>query len=562
MNRGDTFVDYEPDAFGGLSKVKAISLTLMALALCVSLSAEPYSSVVTPDTTARNGKPSNEFAILRSKQDATAKQTVVMGTLLGSNGHSMARAHVHLSRFNQSKPVTSVAVAQDGSFKLTTTEIGLLVFRFTGVDHQWRKITVLVDKPMKLDLDVRLKTYDYRDDFSEVKIIGDFNDFSSKTAKVMDKRSDGIYSAEFDTTADRFAYQLLGLRKSGGVINGTQSEDYVYDGGGNYRSVVIPKDGHVIVTFDPRALVRSEAAGWLRFKDVTSSAARFVSIYETMMGRRDQLHDALVEYKKTGKPLNEFRYDWSADLADLAQRISKEKRLLLRHALLFSYLDTGYGTYGAKLDAAVARRALAEIAPNSSLWSIEPTLIGVAIDSIGEPQIYTSYVQEVIDHHSDPAVVKVVKGTLSPDRRIVVGKTVPAFSLAAFDKPGTTYTSESLRGKIVLIDFWATWCVPCIEEMPNLHREYEKFKGQGFEILSVSLDEKPELVNEFRKEKWKMPWLHTLLTSNPDVKKQFEIVGIPRGILIDRNGQIVATDKPLRGRNLDQTLSQLVRAPQ
>ena len=158
-------------------------------------------------------------------------------------------------------------------------------------------------------------------------------------------------------------------------------------------------------------------------------------------------------------------------------------------------------------------------------------------------------------------MARIVRGALSPDRQIVVGKTVPAFSLTAFEKPGTIYTSENLKGKIVLIDFWATWCVPCIDEMPNLHQEYEKFKTEGFEILSVSLDETPEVVNEFRKEKWKMPWLHSLLRSSPDVKKQFEIVGIPRGVLIGRDGRIIATDRELRGGKLDQMLTQLLRAP-
>jgi thiol-disulfide isomerase/thioredoxin len=545
--------------------VKRILLALaIPLAVTVFLCARIQSSLDPAVIAhARNPPKKNisrsELEFSEGKQHAT-QQTVVTGTLLDSEGHSIPRAHAHLERFSQSKPLVSVPVGQDGSFKLVTTETGLLVVRFTGVDHQSRKVTLLVDKPMKIELNVRLKTYDYRDDFAELKIIGDFNDFSFKSAREMNRRSDGTYFAEFDTAASRFAYQLLGVKKGGGSINGTQSEDYVYDGGGDYRSIVMPKNGHVTVTFDPRKLVRSEAAGRVRFKDVTSSAARFVSIYEAMMRRRDQLHDALVEYKKTGRPLNEFSYDWSSDLTDLAQGISKEKRPLLRQALLFSYLDTGFGNYGAKLDATIARKALGEIAPTSPLWSIEPILIGVAIAGAGSSQRYTSYVQEVINKHSDPAVVKIIRATLSPDRQIVVGKTVPAFSLAAFERPGTIYTSEHLKGKVVLIDFWATWCLPCIEEMPNLHQEYEKFKAQGFEILSVSLDESPEVVNEFRKEKWKMPWLHSLLTSSPDVKKQFEIIGIPRAVLIDRDGRIVATDRELRGRNLDQTLTQLLRA--
>jgi hypothetical protein len=321
----------------------------------------------------------------------------------------MRKAHVHLERFSQSTPLTSVAVGQDGSFNLVTTETRLLVVRFTGVDHQSRKITLLADKPMKIGFDVRLKTYDYRVSFGKVIIISDFHDSFFKSAKVRDLRADGTYFAEFNTEADRFAYKLMGVEQGSGSINGTQSEDYVYDGGGDYRSLVTPKNRRVTVTFDPRALRRSDVVGWVRFKNSSSTAARFMSIYEAMMARRDQLHEALVAYKKTERPLTEFTYDWSPDLADLEQQISKERQAPLRQALLFSYLDIGYGNYGARLDAMYARRVLAEIAPTSPLWSIEPMLIGVAIDNVGQQQSYASYVQEVIDHHSDPAVVKIVR---------------------------------------------------------------------------------------------------------------------------------------------------------
>ena len=492
---------------------------------------------------------------------AAVQQTVFAGTLSGHDRRPMPKAHVHLARFNQSKPLASVEAGQDGGFKLATAETGLFQLLFTGANHQPHELLLLVDRPTQVALDIRLRTYGYKDDFNEVKIIGDFNDFNFKSARAMVRQPDGIFVAEFETTAGRFTYQLLGLTKGGGSVNGTQSEDYVYDGGGDYRSVVTPQNGHVRIVFDPKALVRSDVPAQVSFRDAKSSAARFASLYAAMSGRRARLHRALVEYKQTGRPLNQFTYDWSPDLADLARKISAERDPLLRQALLLSYLDIGYGTFGATLDAELARKALAEIAPTSPLWAVEPTLMGIAIHYAGPPERYTAYVQQAINTHPDPAVVRIVKANLAPDRHIMIGKMVPPFSLASLDSPGLAYTSESLKGKAVMIDFWATWCVPCIEEMPNLHQAYEKFKRQGFEILSVSLDEQPEVVREFRKAKWKMPWLHALLSSSAEAKKQFEIVGIPKAVLIDGDVHIIAADRELRGPNLDRTLVRVLNAP-
>lgn len=524
---------------------------------------EGYLSALINDLgSTRTGLVKPAFQFLQNSQSAPERRTIFTGTLLGQDGKAISEAQVHLSSFDQSKPFASVEVGKNGSFTLTTAKTGLLRLWLTGVNHQPRKITLFVDKPTVVGLDVRLKTYDYRDDFDEVKIIGDFNDFSFKSAKAMDRRPDGTFVAEFETSAPRFAYQLIGVTRNGASINGTQSEAYVYDGGGDYRSIVTPKSGRVRIVFDPKALVRSETPGQVAFRDRTSTAIRFAVIYEAMLERRDRLQDALTRYKKTGRPLNQFSYDWSLYLDDLSKQISAEKDPLLRQILLFSYLDLGFGIYGAKLDPAIAQRVFSEIPPTSQLWSIEPTLIGVAIECTGQPEVYKSYVQQVVNNHTDPVVVNVVKTELSPDRQIMVGKTAPAFSLASFDQPGITYTSVGLNGRIVLIDFWATWCGPCIEEMPNLHQAYEKFKGRGFEILSVSLDEKPEVVKEFRRGRWKMPWLHSLLSSNPEMKKQFEVVGIPKAVLIDRDGRIVAVGKDLRGRNLVQTLTRVMGTPE
>ncbi len=94
--------------------------------------------------------------------------------------------------------------------------------------------------------------------------------------------------------------------------------------------------------------------------------------------------------------------------------------------------------------------------------------------------------------------------------------------------------------------------------MDNLHKAYEKFKSKNFEILSLSLDQKAEDVTKFRSEKWKMPWLHAFVTNDKQVTGAFEVVAIPRPLLVDGSGMIVAMEGDLRGEKLEQTLAKFL----
>jgi len=134
---------------------------------------------------------------------------------------------------------------------------------------------------------------------------------------------------------------------------------------------------------------------------------------------------------------------------------------------------------------------------------------------------------------------------------------VPDFSVAALDEPGKAHTNYSLAGRTYLIDFWAVWCRPCVSEMPHLHQVYDKYKERNFEILSVSLDRRPEDVARFR-QKWKMPWLHAYAAGGFDneTARRFRITGIPAPILVDAAGRIIARGGRLRGKNLEYTLGQ------
>jgi len=138
-----------------------------------------------------------------------------------------------------------------------------------------------------------------------------------------------------------------------------------------------------------------------------------------------------------------------------------------------------------------------------------------------------------------------------------VGRPAPAF--AAQDIKGNTVRLADYRGKYVLIDFWATWCAPCIAELPRLTAAYRAYHDAGLEIVSISLDENKSAVTDFVKVRG-LPWpqLHNA-TSSADLVDMFGVITIPAGYLVDPSGNIVRLD--LRGKALDETLARSIKRP-
>ena len=123
------------------------------------------------------------------------------------------------------------------------------------------------------------------------------------------------------------------------------------------------------------------------------------------------------------------------------------------------------------------------------------------------------------------------------------------------DKP---FTLSSLRGKYVLVDFWASWCVPCRAENPNVVKAYAQLKDKNFEIVGVSLDQgKAAWAEAVRKDG--LPWIHVsdLKGWKNEVAVMYGINSVPQNLLIDPNGQIIA--KNLRGDELTQKLAELIK---
>ena len=138
---------------------------------------------------------------------------------------------------------------------------------------------------------------------------------------------------------------------------------------------------------------------------------------------------------------------------------------------------------------------------------------------------------------------------------LMVGTEFPVFDEK--DVMGQPLSTSSLRGKVVLIDFWATWCVPCCAEIPNVVATFQKYHDQGFEIIGVSLDNDRQKLLDYTL-KHKMTWQEYFDgKSEPSENKlasRYGIAhsGIPMDFLLDGNGKIIG--KNLRGEALPEAV--------
>jgi thiol-disulfide isomerase/thioredoxin len=140
-----------------------------------------------------------------------------------------------------------------------------------------------------------------------------------------------------------------------------------------------------------------------------------------------------------------------------------------------------------------------------------------------------------------------------------VNGTVPAPEIALENPSGNIMKLSDLKGKVVLIDFWASWCGPCRAENPNVVKMYQKFKDKGFTIFSVSLDEEAAKWKEAI-SKDKLAWefhVSDLKGWKSSVVANYGIEGIPFTVLVNKEGKIIG--KNLRGEKLEETLNELLK---
>ena len=505
--------------------------------------------------------------------EAKNEATQIHGRLLGHDGKPMPMAHVTVAG-------KAIEVESDGSFEVSIPKPGVAQLFFTGVDHGDYRTPLYVEGG-EVTLEVKLGTYPAPAVLENLNVVAlEFHDNKPPSLGAMvsmKKDKDGIFRATIPAKAGEFTYEIRGLTKeTGRSMNGTARTEFRYDGDGNYVNVAMGvADKPLVIEYDPTKRLPSGSATVISFADAHSRTAQIAKLFGPTTG-----------VQSAG----------AQSTADLIAAIDQEKDPLLRGArqlAVFAKLGDASGSEDPRLKD-LARNAFETLAADSPLWELSPQSLitmgavagsefqsavldivqywashdkrrlaaGVALGQLmkkaqaNDEDGARAYYALISEQLSDTPESRIAR-MFNPDRQIRPGKLIPAFSFEDVDSK-KTLSNATFAKKVVLIDFWATWCAPCMAEMPNIHATYEKFHDQGFEILSINIDDKPGRSQAMRKAgKFPMPWSNVVLnaTQGAVAKRDFEISGLPTAILVGPDGTIVATDLSIRGQGLGKQVA-------
>jgi len=526
---------------------------------------------------------------------------IIRGTVIGGDGQRPILAHAHFGKYNGNPRLSKTYECSiDGVFEITVPDAGFYTLRVSAVDHEELTIPLFLQASDKtVELTVQLKSNPVDNDLSKLAIVGDWNNFDWSNAQTLSaiKSADGhtIYTGQRTATGDTISYQILNL-SNGRSVNGQMSDYYVYDGTGDYRSVYRTKRGKKLaITFDPRNYIypKNDNLPIVTVKNRNDRSDMFLQKSVALLMELDAMRKAAMVMSTQGGPVTmssaKVREMGEFVKADFQKEIDSGDTLSAQFAGVVR--ASQYTPNSISFGSDQASLILNTVPANSPFWTMASseawTLSGVVDPSFGneyrkglesnpERSVRaTAFCYEmemahdakndkewkrlyeiVKNDYGEEPMSKYALIEYNPDAVVMVGKHVPGFEVSTLGS-SQKVSDKSMLGKYYMIDFWATWCGPCVGEMASMHSAYEKFKGKkGFEIVSLSMDAAENKIAPFR-SKWKMPWVHAFIPGiwDAELAKKFEVASIPKPILVGPDGTIVAMAESLRGDELEKTLS-------
>ncbi|MCX4247831.1 TlpA family protein disulfide reductase [Paraliomyxa miuraensis] len=565
----------------------------------------------------------------------------VAGKLLAHDGTPLRRAELTVRRDGAREPLASVVLGDDGVFRVSIPT-GVYSISVAAVDHRMIMRRTVVTHDLRVE--GRLGTYARTDPGESLKIRSEYLDGEGKVVgpgpTAAARVADGIHRLELTSKpegAKRLRYQLAS--PSGRTYNGPLADDYENDGGGDYWSIVDVSSKEAL-ELDLSALPPAGVSPELRWTGESTATAAVLSFqdrcFESIEGIRNrmprtdgklaQMTDELRAETEALAAKARTEIDATTDssiqallraahlscFGPLLRRpedgasLREEVAWVLDHVpptdphpqLILNFDNMMYvarreadEAFLAKSDAWLERRAREHSEPSAAIEALS-VLLYAADERKDQARVKELHALAMNERFAGTFQQLFIEKEFDPNRVLQRGRPFPAFDFAGLRPTDPHVTSTARSGRLYLVEFWATWCGPCVAEMPNLHGAYAaingarpgKIAGRGtrkhegkkktearaeadedaglralrpvehpkVEFVFVSLDANPSDVEAFRTEHWSMPWTHGFVGHSGEkaAMERFGFFGVPTTILVDEKGTIVEYGNALRGENL------------
>ena len=555
------------------------------------------------------------IAVLTACQAPVAEDSVpgspsvvtLTGKITSAGGHQLLLSHAHLHDMTSMTHETSVQVEADGSFALEVPTDRFFELRATAVDHEMSEIPLILEGESRVEIQVALKPTKFVEPFEEVRMTGHWGQEGKEKTVALEKLDDGTYRHLLEGLEgrDHVRYQLLGIAADGRAVNGnssgTSSDGFEYDGGGDfytaggdYYSLAPVTEGRAEIIFDPASL--PPPAEGPRVSTTSASIQGVMELVREIGDSTDELKLLYSAAKASGVPietLEQERAELMADAVEIARALTDDEQA---PAVLRSYAAARF--LGLAEHAKDTRkRALAHLPASSIYWVVapdfprslmmkeetaeedtveedaelisalrtenpSPLVRGSALARLtelakeaGDTEEWAHLYTELQTKYGHIRGLAYPLEVLNPNKPIKTGLPVPELKLTLLN--GHEVSKETLKGSYVLLDFWATWCAPCVAKMPEVERTWAAHKDKSFQILSISFDSSREDILPFRAKRFAMPWLHAHVENGfeSELAEAFGVQSIPQPVLMDPDGIVVATEETLGRKNLYATIT-------
>ncbi len=541
------------------------------------------------------------LASCSEQQSKTADVAPMLsGHLYGVDGKPLQHAVIKVTPLNGNRKDNThiINVASNGAYALenhSAFKSQRYIVNYLGAGHLAKSLVLNLGEQDNLALNVELDRLPFVTAPKHLQIKLYSNKATDKTkikpvVYPLKATSDGSYKISLSLEAGTIKYHLGGLTRSKMNVANPQTKQFEYDLGSHFYSVDQHSGGDWTFVYNPVKYQKFKASNPIRLSGPWHEQGQSIHLqaqYNRLIDQQtaQKAQDTSREFSFTdglttieqwqqqypGKAMQQLLNVMSTTIA--GQSSSAQHKVLksvdptqwywnlpgasFTYSLWLAGNGGDYYTVMHQQLKTYAPQIEAFLANNGNDDEKARLLVNMA-DTYrhnDDLQQYQHYYRQFKAHYAHVSYFEMFNKRLAPSK-LIEGLHAPEFSIAGFHHSGTTYDKDSFKGKVYLLDFWATWCAPCLKEMPILHEVYEQFKPLGFEILSLSGDDTIEDVSQFRQLKWQMPWKHAFLDNGKHpINKDYFVFGYPKAVLIDEQGNILADRDKARGSKLVKTLT-------